>query len=133
MSSNATSLKAILPSPPKVKADVELVGKLLEKTEEKKLSWSKFGHTYNARTPDGALSVHLTGTQHPLFGITWSSFNVTSGSEEIMKVERNSNPLAFMVGAPPSELVSAVDDLLAYLEGTRTREVKKAIAVLNSL
>ncbi len=133
MSSQAAYPPSLQVVPTRAEADVNFVRKLLQKTEEKKLSWEKRGQTYTTTIPGSNVTVSLTMTSQAIFGWKWSNFAALKGSEEILRIEGNSNPFAMLTGLGVQPLASAIEELAAYLEGARTREVDQATSALERL
>lgn len=133
MSSQSLPVPSLQVVPLKVEADVNFVRKLLQKTEEGKLSWSKKEHTYTTAIPNGSVNVSLIITPNVIWGSRWSNLLAWRGSQEILRVEREVNPFAMLAGISAPPLTNAVDELAAYLEGARSREVDQATSALDRL
>lgn len=118
---------------PRVDIDGELVGKILEKTQEGKIYWSRTRAGHKGRSSDASLTIELVVSDNAIFGRTWRSFVVSKNGEEILVLENESNGLMALAGVAPGPSSRKVSALLNYLETARIREVKSALADLDKL
>jgi hypothetical protein len=119
--------------PAKTKPDVQLVMKLIEKSEQGKLVWTRHTDYYAAETPDGSLFADLQVNGTNPFESNWSEFSVKINGEEILKVTNDTSPFAVLIGMSRSALNSAIGSLLSYLENPKRAQVKRGIEILDGL
>jgi len=110
------------------------VTKLIEKSAEGKLRWTRLSDAYEAQTPDGVLSVYINiGNAGQQLRGKWSEFSVKINGEEIIRATNDPNPFALLAGISFSPLTFAIDNLVSYLEVSRRAELKQALGILDSL
>jgi hypothetical protein len=113
--------------------DSQLIEKIMQKTSEKKITWTRTNNGHSGQTADGNLVIVLTKQQSSIFGNSWSSFNVRRSGEEILKLESAPDVLRTLAGYPDSPANRKVTELLIFLDTARQREVKEAISDLDKL
>lgn len=114
--------------------DVALVKKVIEKTKQHKIKWSKFTRGLKATTKDLEMSfvMSLVPVLAPLLGrSTWALFTIRGPSgNEILKIE---GPISAFDIFSKSPVTEAVDELLMIVTVQEREEVDRAIDLLDQI
>ncbi len=115
---------------------VELVRRIIEKTQQGKILWSRT-KTGMSATVKGQMSINFVRSALPfLTGSQWALFAIRDAQgNEIVKVEKGGPPagiIAALAGVT-DPLLKAVDELYAVVNAKAKGEIEKAIDLIDNL
>lgn len=124
-----------MPNQPRteVSRDVQLIVKIIQKTQIGRITWHRLPSSVSAITPNGMQFDFIINSPIllPSAGPIWVSFTVRDQNVEVFKIQR---PILRPVpGSAPFALLQAVDALFNEATGRAEDHVGRAIAKVDQL